>query len=67
MSKMDDIRHGDRVKVVKDGKEFFGVLMPSATAYVVIKLDSGYNVGFAPEGLKISLVEKGAPVTAKSA
>jgi glutamyl-tRNA(Gln) amidotransferase subunit D len=65
MSKMDDIRHGDRVKVVKDGKEFFGVLMPSATAYVVIKLDSGYNVGFAPEGLKISLVEKGAPVTAK--
>ena len=65
MSKMDYIRHGDRVKVVKDGKEFFGVLMPSATTYVVIKLDSGYNVGFAPEGLEISLVEKGAPVTVK--
>ena len=65
MSKMDDIRHGDHVKVVKDGKEFFGVLMPSATTYVVIKLYSGYNVGFAPEGLTISLVEKGTPVTAK--
>jgi len=51
--------------VVKDGKEFFGVLMPSATTYVVIKLDSGYNVGFAPDGLDISLVEKRAPFTAK--
>ncbi len=62
---MDDVLHGDHVKVVKDGKEFFGVLMPSATTYVVIKLDSGYNVGFAPEGLKISLIEKRAPVTVK--
>jgi glutamyl-tRNA(Gln) amidotransferase subunit D len=62
---MDDIRHGDRVRVVKDEKEFLGVLMPSATDFVVIKLDSGYNVGFAPEGLKMALVEKGAPVTAE--
>jgi glutamyl-tRNA(Gln) amidotransferase subunit D len=65
MSKMDNVRHGDHVKVVKDGKEFFGVLMPSTTTYIVIKLDSGYNVGFAPDGLKISLIEKGAPVTVK--
>ncbi|MGA7074921.1 MAG: Glu-tRNA(Gln) amidotransferase subunit GatD [Halobacteriota archaeon] len=62
---MDDIRHGDRVRVVKDEKEFLGVLMPSATDFVVIKLESGYNVGFAPEGLKMALVEKGAPVAAK--
>lgn len=62
---MDDIRHGDRVRVVKDEKEFLGVLMPGATDFVVIKLDSGYNIGFAPEGLKIALVEKGAPVAAK--
>jgi glutamyl-tRNA(Gln) amidotransferase subunit D len=65
MAKTDDIRHGDHVKVVKDGKEFFGVLMPSATAYVVIKLDSGYNVGFSSDDLKISLIEKGASVAAK--
>jgi glutamyl-tRNA(Gln) amidotransferase subunit D len=62
---MDNIRHGDRVRVVKDEKEFLGVLMPSATGFMVIKLDSGYNVGFAPEGLKMVLIEKGAPVTAK--
>ena len=65
MDKMDDIQHGDYVKVVKDGKEFFGVLMPSATTYVVIKLGSGYNVGFSSDGLDVSLVEKRAPITAK--
>jgi glutamyl-tRNA(Gln) amidotransferase subunit D len=65
MDKMDDIQHGDYVKVVKDGKELFGVLMPSATTYVVIKLGSGYNVGFSSDGLDVSLVEKRAPITAK--
>jgi glutamyl-tRNA(Gln) amidotransferase subunit D len=65
MAKTDDIRHGDHVKVVKDGKAFFGVLMPSPTTYVVIKLDSGYNVGFASDSLEISLIEKGAPAMVK--
>ncbi|MEI7826584.1 MAG: Glu-tRNA(Gln) amidotransferase subunit GatD [Euryarchaeota archaeon] len=62
---MNEILHGDRVRVVKDEKEFLGVLMPSATDFVVIKLDSGYNVGFAPEGLKMTLVEKGVPLSTK--
>ena len=62
---MNEILHGDRVRVVKDEKEFLGVLMPSATDFVVIKLDSGYNVGFATEGLKMTLVEKGVHVSTK--
>jgi glutamyl-tRNA(Gln) amidotransferase subunit D len=59
------MQHGDRVKVVKNGAEFFGILMPTTTDFVVIKLDSGYNVGFAPKGLQMTLVESGAPVVAK--
>jgi len=62
---LNEILHGDRVRVVKDEKEFLGVLMPSATDFVVIKLDSGYNVGFATEGLKMTLVEKGVHVSTK--
>jgi len=62
---MGDIGHGDRVKVVKDKKEFCGALMPSVTDFVVIKLDSGYNVGFAPEGITMTLVEKAAPLAEK--
>jgi glutamyl-tRNA(Gln) amidotransferase subunit D len=59
------MQNGDRVRVVKDGAEFFGVLMPTATDFVVIKLDSGYNVGFAPEDLEMTLVESRAPIMAK--
>jgi glutamyl-tRNA(Gln) amidotransferase subunit D len=62
---MGDIGHGDRVKVARDKKEFFGVLMPSVTDFVVLKLDSGYNVGFAPEGITMTLVEKAAPLAEK--
>ena len=62
---MGDIGHGDRVKVVKGKKEFCGALMPSVTDFVVLKLDSGYNVGFAPEGITMTLVEKVAPLAEK--
>jgi glutamyl-tRNA(Gln) amidotransferase subunit D len=62
---MGDIEHGDRVRVVKDKKEFFGALMPSVTDFIVIKLDSGYNVGFAPKGVTMTLVEKGASLAEK--
>lgn len=62
---MGDIGHGDRVKVVKGKKEFCGALMPSVTDFVVIKLDSGYNVAFAPEGITMTLVEKAAPLAEK--
>jgi glutamyl-tRNA(Gln) amidotransferase subunit D len=37
---------GDRVRVERAGDTFAGVLLPSSTAdHLVVKLDSGYNVG----------------------
>ncbi len=50
---------GDRILVVKDGARREGVLMPSATGHIVIKMDSGYNAGFDKESCTVELVEKG--------
>jgi glutamyl-tRNA(Gln) amidotransferase subunit D len=36
---------GDCVKVEKKGRIYRGILMPPSGDYIVIKLDSGYNVG----------------------
>ena len=49
---------GDRVKIDRKGVTFEGVLMPGTTGQVVIKLDNGYNIGFEPEELSISLINK---------
>ncbi len=57
---LDDkkIAVGDRVLVEKDGKKYAGLLMPKPLhgdeKTVIIKLDSGYNVGFDMAGLKIA-------------
>ncbi|TFG33463.1 Glu-tRNA(Gln) amidotransferase subunit GatD [Candidatus Thorarchaeota archaeon] len=44
------IQVGDTIRITKDGEEFTGVLMPrsqvgSDAAHIIIKLDSGYNIG----------------------
>ena len=44
------IQVGDTISVTKDGEEFTGVLMPrsqvgSDAAHIIIKIDSGYNIG----------------------
>ncbi len=36
---------GDCVRIEKKGKVYSGILMPFSGDYIVIKLDSGYNVG----------------------
>ena len=41
---------GDAIKVIHDGREYIGILMPRAQIgsdpnHLVIKLDSGYNIG----------------------
>ena len=41
---------GDTIKVVHNGREYTGILMPRAQIgtdpnHLVIKLDSGYNIG----------------------
>jgi len=51
---------GDKVKVVTKNEEHIGILMPNEeTDSVVIKLDSGYNIGIAKGHVKkIELIKK---------
>ncbi|MGZ4901370.1 MAG: Glu-tRNA(Gln) amidotransferase subunit GatD [Halobacteriota archaeon] len=54
---------GDRVRVTQHNREFIGILMPSTTDFIVIKLASGYNIGFDPETTKMTLIERAVPVS----
>jgi len=54
---------GDRIRIVKDGKQYEGLLMPRIEVgdpnCIVIKLDSGYNFGIDASAIKrITLLEK---------
>ncbi len=51
---------GDTVQIVTDSEEIKGILMPSPdSGILVIKLDSGYNIGVAKSKVnKIHVVEK---------
>jgi len=55
---------GDRVRATRAGTSYEGSVMPhhgfSADDILTVKLDNGYNVGIATEGLEVSLVSKGA-------
>ena len=58
------LKIGDRVKILKDGKEFQGFLMPRIEIgdlnSVVIKLDNGYNIGLKYEKkMKIQKIGQG--------
>ena len=49
---------GDRVRVTRDGLTDEGVLLPSSTTtHLVVKLDSGYNVGVARESADVDVLE----------
>lgn len=56
------IEIGDTIKIEKEGESHIGILMPRAGesegSEIVVKLDSGYNIGISMEGAKLSLVEK---------
>lgn len=43
------MREGSRVRLESDGDEFEGVVMPSDDQFLVLKLDSGYNIGIRRE------------------
>ncbi|MBW6470706.1 MAG: Glu-tRNA(Gln) amidotransferase subunit GatD [Methanosarcinaceae archaeon] len=53
-----DFEQGDRVQLKKDGRVYEGIVMPSTTGHIVLKMDSGYNAGFSPEDAKITLIKK---------
>jgi len=54
---LKDITEGERVIIEKEGRKFEGVLMPRTelgdAEHIVIKLDSGYNIGIHVQGAKI--------------
>ena len=50
---------GDRVRVEKEGATHEGVLLPSSSPdHVVVKLDSGYNVGVSRADADIDVLER---------
>ena len=53
-----DFEQGDRVQIDKDGRVYEGIVMPSTTDHIVLKMDSGYNAGFSPEDAKVTLIAK---------
>ena len=61
--KAEKAEEGDMIKVVSNGKEHAGILMPhhdfSDPDTVVLKLKSGYNIGVRlAEGSKVTVVKK---------
>ncbi len=49
---------GDRVHVQCEESEFEGIVMPSADDSLVLKLESGYNVGFDPGDVEVETLEE---------
>ncbi|MCD6203000.1 MAG: hypothetical protein J7I99_01395, partial [Methanophagales archaeon] len=50
------LREGMRVRVKKESVTYEGVVMPSTTSNLVIKLDNGYNIGIRAEDAEIEVI-----------
>ncbi len=52
----------DRIRVLKDGRVYEGILIPRPEIlddeHLIIKLDNGYNIGINIEGAKMKLISK---------
>lgn len=61
--KSQNISIGDIISVKKDDAEYRGMLLDRAEdadeLHIVLKMDSGYNVGIALNGSEVKLLEKG--------
>jgi glutamyl-tRNA(Gln) amidotransferase subunit D len=57
-----DFDEGDRIRIRKETDSgvavYEGIFMPTASRNIVIKLDSGYNVGIRPENVEIEVVSR---------
>ena len=53
-----DLKQGDRVQIVKNDIVYEGIVRPSNTRHIVLKMDSGYNAGIYPENAEIKVLEK---------
>ncbi|MCK4398488.1 MAG: hypothetical protein KAV25_05795, partial [Methanophagales archaeon] len=53
---------GDRIRIKKKSDSgvvvYEGVVMPTASRNVVIKLDSGYNIGIRQESTEIEVISR---------
>ncbi|MFH8080473.1 MAG: Glu-tRNA(Gln) amidotransferase subunit GatD [Candidatus Aenigmatarchaeota archaeon] len=67
--KENNIKIGDKVRVMKNGMELNGILMPRVegdNSILIIKLDNGYNIGIRyEEGIKIEKIEEKVVMTEK--
>jgi glutamyl-tRNA(Gln) amidotransferase subunit D len=59
------IEEGDTVLIKRGDNSYQGVLMPSTTGSIVIKLINGYNAGFDPHTVEMELLEKKSDVMAQ--
>ena len=59
--KQKEINVGDRIEIIRNGKTFQGILMPRIesgdTSKLIIKLDSGYNIGIGLDHVKVNKVK----------
>ena len=53
------LREGMRVRVKKESVTYEGIVMPSTTSNLVIKLDNGYNIGIRTEDAEIEVIGEG--------
>ncbi|MBN1134547.1 MAG: Glu-tRNA(Gln) amidotransferase subunit GatD [Methanosarcinaceae archaeon] len=53
-----EFEQGERVRIEKNGSVYEGIVMPSTTKNIVIKMDSGYNAGIDTENAKITIIGK---------
>ncbi|MCD1296217.1 Glu-tRNA(Gln) amidotransferase GatDE subunit D [Methanocella sp. CWC-04] len=54
-----EYREGDRIRVTKGEQVYEGVVMPSRSDNIVLKMNNGYNVGLSTkDGAKVELLEK---------
>ncbi|MDG6244766.1 MAG: Glu-tRNA(Gln) amidotransferase subunit GatD [Methanolobus sp.] len=61
-----EFKEGDRLRVSKSGVEYEGIVMPSTTGHIVIKMNSGYNAGIRPEGATVTLLQKKEDIEASA-
>jgi glutamyl-tRNA(Gln) amidotransferase subunit D len=61
-----DFDEGDRIRLQKRTDTgvavYEGIVMPTASQNIVIKLDSGYNVGIQPENVEVEIINKASAV-----
>lgn len=60
-----EFKHGDLVRIERNGMVYEGKVMPSMDEYITIKMKSGYNAGFSRNNARITLLESCGEETKK--